>query len=132
MPVALVDVQLPLIQLGADAGGRLQTGRGSGRGMVDSKRTHIEHYKAACAAPPRPAPAASAQPPSPTCSTVVREPRRIVPPLWVVEISGMNTTAGLGVAGANSVLFASLRPSTLRANSMTAICEAARTGQRQV
>ena len=33
----------------------------------------------------------------------------------------MNTTAGCGVAGANSVLLASFIPTTLRANSMTAI-----------
>jgi hypothetical protein len=34
----------------------------------------------------------------------------------------MNTTAGWGVAGANSVELASFIPSTLRANSMTATC----------
>ena len=36
--------------------------------------------------------------------------------------SGMKTTTGCGVAGSNSVLLASVQPSTLRANSITAIC----------
>lgn len=57
-----------------------------------------------------------------TCSTVRRAPSLMVPPLCVVEISGMKTTAGCCVAWLNSVLLASARPSTLRANSITAIC----------
>lgn len=53
---------------------------------------------------------------------VRREPSRMVPPLCVVEPSGMNTTTGAGVAASNSAELASARPSTLRANSITAIC----------
>jgi hypothetical protein len=44
--------------------------------------------------------------------------------MCLVEISGMNTTTGCGVAGLNSVESASARPSTLRANSITATCGA--------
>ena len=43
----------------------------------------------------------------------------------------MNTTAGCGQAGANSVELASLRPSTLRANSITAICVVGRKRERK-
>ncbi len=58
-----------------------------------------------------------------TVSRMVRRaPRRMVPPLCVVEPSGMKTTTGVGVAASNSVELASARPSTLRANSITAIC----------
>jgi hypothetical protein len=46
----------------------------------------------------------------------------MVPPLCVVEPSGMKTTTGVGVAASNSAELASARPSTLRANSITAIC----------
>jgi hypothetical protein len=42
--------------------------------------------------------------------------------MCLVLISGMNTTAGFGVPGLNSVLSASFTPSTLRANSITATC----------
>jgi hypothetical protein len=78
-------------------------------------------------------------------NTVARVPRRIVPPKWVTEISGMLITTGCGVPGTISVECASAStcahtgsapmaggarshdalpcsPSTLRANSTTAIC----------
>lgn len=42
--------------------------------------------------------------------------------MCTVEISGMKTTVGCCVAALNSVLSASARPSTLRANSITATC----------
>ena len=54
--------------------------------------------------------------------TVRRAPRRIVPPLCVVEPSGMNTTTGCDVAGSNSVELAPAKPSLFLANSITAIC----------
>mmetsp|Transcript_1626 Transcript_1626/g.4201 ORF Transcript_1626/g.4201 Transcript_1626/m.4201 type:complete len:344 (+) Transcript_1626:407-1438(+) len=46
----------------------------------------------------------------------------MVPPLCVVEPSGMNTTTGVEVLCSNSVELAPSRPSTLRQNSTTAIC----------
>lgn len=55
-------------------------------------------------------------------SSVRRAPSRIVPPRCVFDTSGMKTTHGWGVAGSNSVLLASERPSTERAYSTTAIC----------
>mmetsp|Transcript_55573 Transcript_55573/g.176451 ORF Transcript_55573/g.176451 Transcript_55573/m.176451 type:complete len:341 (-) Transcript_55573:447-1469(-) len=53
---------------------------------------------------------------------VRRLPRRMVPPMWVVDPSGMNTTAGAGVARSNSVLLAFSRPRTCRAKSITITC----------
>lgn len=55
-------------------------------------------------------------------STVRRLPSRIVPPLCVVEPSGMKTTVGWGVAASNSAELASFNSSTLRAYSITASC----------
>ena len=51
-----------------------------------------------------------------------RLPSLLSPTLCVVLPSGMKTTAGLRVLASNSVLFAPSLPSTLRANSITAIC----------
>ena len=59
------------------------------------------------------------------CKMVLRAPSRIVPPLCVLDPSGMNTTAGVGVAASNSALCASFKSSTFRANSMTATCKQA-------
>jgi hypothetical protein len=42
--------------------------------------------------------------------------------MCLVLISGMNTTAGCGVAALNSALSASVSPKTLRAYSITATC----------
>ena len=53
---------------------------------------------------------------------VRRDPSRIVPPMCVVDPSGMNTTAGSGQLGTISVECACLIPSTLRAYSITAAC----------
>lgn len=53
---------------------------------------------------------------------VLRAPSLIVPPMWVVDPSGMNTTTGWGVAGLISVELASLRFRTCLANSITATC----------
>ena len=46
----------------------------------------------------------------------------MVPPMWVVDPSGMKTTTGWGVAGSISVELAPSKPSTFLANSMTATC----------
>mmetsp|Transcript_70739 Transcript_70739/g.139035 ORF Transcript_70739/g.139035 Transcript_70739/m.139035 type:complete len:245 (-) Transcript_70739:1010-1744(-) len=57
------------------------------------------------------------------CSTVSRAPRRMVPPMSPsLSISGMNTTAGCGVASSNSVECAPSLPKQLRAYSTTSIC----------
>lgn len=53
---------------------------------------------------------------------VIRDPRRIVPPIIVVLISGIKQTTGLLVVLSNSSLFASCNPKTFRAYSITAIC----------
>mmetsp|Transcript_38821 Transcript_38821/g.95980 ORF Transcript_38821/g.95980 Transcript_38821/m.95980 type:complete len:305 (+) Transcript_38821:515-1429(+) len=49
-----------------------------------------------------------------------REPRRMVPPMCVFEISGMLITTGCLVASSNSEECASFHPSTFRAYSITA------------
>ena len=59
---------------------------------------------------------------SSTWKMVGREPRRIVPPRCVFEISGMKMTAGLAASASNSVEVASLMPSTFRQNSIVATC----------
>ena len=56
------------------------------------------------------------------CRMVLRMPSRMVPPMCVRDPSGMKMMAGSGHASSNSALFASSRPSTLRAYSMTATC----------
>ena len=53
---------------------------------------------------------------------VLRWPSLMVPPMCVLDTSGMNTTTGCSVFSSNSVELASVQPSTLRAYSITATC----------
>mmetsp|Transcript_67541 Transcript_67541/g.161225 ORF Transcript_67541/g.161225 Transcript_67541/m.161225 type:complete len:209 (+) Transcript_67541:558-1184(+) len=55
-------------------------------------------------------------------SIVRRVPRRMVPPMWVLDPSGMNITTGFLHVLLNSSELASDHPSTLRAISITAHC----------
>mmetsp|Transcript_14615 Transcript_14615/g.43241 ORF Transcript_14615/g.43241 Transcript_14615/m.43241 type:complete len:426 (-) Transcript_14615:386-1663(-) len=53
---------------------------------------------------------------------VSRAPRRMVPPMVVLSISGMKITVGWGVDSSNSTECAPARPRTDRAYSTTSIC----------